>query len=326
MTTAPSMKFEVLIPSLSDQGFDTAVQVSAPSWLAALRAALGQTGEVLQRGLLCRMQPDRSLRVTDPRTHRVFRVVPLPEPGMDFDALTPPPQRPPLQEEPSGSDADSFDTFDMSPAERRALLAKMRSSGDLPAVTLPPAPTPTILSARKTPSGLFSAIPRSPEQHILNCVLDRVQWLYERDRTLEQAAEAMRALAVELIPCESSAVLTPDLQGQQLHFIAAHGPHANRVLGMVMGTQDGLASFCMREGVSLTVDDARLDPRFHAAISQSLHYETRSVLCAPLLFEGRVYGVLELLNRLDQPTFSFSDLALLSHIASQLAQYINLQI
>jgi hypothetical protein len=330
-------KFEVFIPSTADHGFDTVLKVTSSSWLGALRVALAQAGEVLQRGLLCRMQPDRSLRVTDPHSRRVFRIIPLPEPGIDFDALTPPPRPAPSLHDADHAPLhdtdtfDTFDTFDMSPAERRRLLAKMRSSGELPVVKLDdpsytPTPSGTILSARQTPSGLFSAIPPSPEQHLLSRVLDRGQWLYERDRTLEQAADAMLSLAVELIPSESGAALFPDLQGRMLHFVSAYGPHADRVRGLVMPINQGLASFCMHEGISLAVDDARQDPRFNAAISQHLHYQPHSVLCSPLLFDGRVYGVLELLNSLDHPTFTFSDLSLLSHIGSHLAQYINLQI
>lgn len=314
-------RFEVVIPAKTDDAFDTTVTVTASDWLSALRAALSQSGEALQRGLLCHFQPDHSVRVTDAKTFRSFSVTPL-------DGTLPPATTPPPPDAPP-PDLDPFDTFEMSPSERKQLLARARtSSADLPAIT-PPSGSPKIISAKKEPSGShtkLSILPASPSQSVLERVLDQVQWLYERDRSLEQAASAMLSLASELIPCESGAALFPDLQGHVIHFVAAHGPHAPKVLGMSMPAHSGLAGFCMREGVALVVDDASKDHRFHAAISQHLGYATRCVLCAPLLFDGRVYGVLELLNHLHAPTFSFSDLALLSHIGSHLAQYINLQI
>jgi len=84
----------------------------------------------------------------------------------------------------------------------------------------------------------------------------------------------------------------------------------------------GLAGFSAREGLTLSLSDAARDPRHYRPISEQVGYEAHSMLCAPMLYEGRSYGCIQLINRRQRPTFGPADSAALSYIATQLAEYL----
>lgn len=297
------MHYELLIPTEDDDHPEVLMTVEASDWMSALRAGLLQLGHDVHPGLLCDIQSDESVHVTDPISRRVFRVRPLSRQELD---------------------ASLGDTFELDDSERRALLE------DPP----PPVTEGTrVLSEKRFRSGTFGAIRPSSgvhgldatTQHLVDDVLQEFQSFYASERALREVSERVLDLAMRLIPSESSAVLFPGLRGIDLYFAAARGPKAEQVKAFRIPIDAGIVGFCIREGVSLAITDAKRDPRFFHLIARKLRYPTRSILCAPLQFDGRVYGAIELINRLDAQPFSPSQTAMLSHIGRQLAQYISLQ-
>ena len=81
-------RFEVFIPPAEADGLSLTLRVTADSWMAALKIGLRKIGEggSMPQNVLCDVQEDESIHVTDPRTNRVFRIVELPEvsdPGLE---------------------------------------------------------------------------------------------------------------------------------------------------------------------------------------------------------------------------------------------------
>jgi diguanylate cyclase (GGDEF)-like protein len=62
-------------------------------------------------------------------------------------------------------------------------------------------------------------------------------------------------------------------------------------------------------GKPAIVNDAARDPRFSARVDTRTNFETRSILCAPLISRGRTIGVLEIINKQGGP-FTRADLQL----------------
>ena len=80
----------------------------------------------------------------------------------------------------------------------------------------------------------------------------------------------------------------------------------------------GIVNFVLHTRESVVLDDAMADPRFSRD-----RYLTRvrpySVLCAPLVRQGRITGVLYLENDLNRGAFTPARLGLISHVAAQAA-------
>jgi GAF domain-containing protein len=72
----------------------------------------------------------------------------------------------------------------------------------------------------------------------------------------------------------------------------------------------GIVGWIASHGTPVIANDVRQDPRFLSDIDAATHFDTRSILGAPLKLDDRVIGVIEVLNKLDGP-FTEQDRSLL---------------
>lgn len=70
----------------------------------------------------------------------------------------------------------------------------------------------------------------------------------------------------------------------------------------------GIVGWVAERGESLLIPDAYADDRFYKDADKQTGFRTRSILCAPLKRDGRVIGVLQILNPRDKPAFEEPDL------------------
>jgi len=158
-------------------------------------------------------------------------------------------------------------------------------------------------------------------EDILGELLDRTQEIYEHE-SLESAAGFMIDLAMQTIKADSAAVFIADINRNDLYFATARGPKAAEVMGFRVPAGKGIVGFCVQSGVSLAVSDVHKDPHFYAAISKGLGYETRSILCSPAQQGGRVFGALELINRVGGDAFTGDEVNVLNFLAHEFSDYL----
>jgi hypothetical protein len=73
----------------------------------------------------------------------------------------------------------------------------------------------------------------------------------------------------------------------------------------------------------VTVSDPENDPRFHAEFDELSGFETKNVVCAPIQYEGRTIGAIELINSPREAGFRQSEANVLSYIAGAVGEYID---
>jgi transcriptional regulator with GAF, ATPase, and Fis domain len=69
----------------------------------------------------------------------------------------------------------------------------------------------------------------------------------------------------------------------------------------------------------MAISNTQNDERLATDIAASVNYIPESILCVPLFYDDRIIGVLELLDKIDAPSFSMNDmhnLGLFAGIAS----------
>lgn len=81
---------------------------------------------------------------------------------------------------------------------------------------------------------------------------------------------------------------------------------------------EGLVGECVQSGQVVCVNNAQADPRWRAAIDGVTGFETRSVLCAPLLTHGQTLGAIEVFNKADGD-FDAHDINLLVALTASVA-------
>lgn len=312
-------RFEVFIPSVSaDLPVDLTLRVESENWLAALKVGLERIcGARMAANVLCDVKEDGSVEVTDPQTGKVFRIVELPTPTPPPPATPVPPSArvAPQARGPQGIPA-------ASPPAREQPIAT-------PLPTRPPAPqrqpvAPRVEQVSRPVAPPSRRIGRTPEQQereaLLAEVFVRVARLHDM-KGRDEGLAYLLDLAAEKVPCEAAFALLS--RGDALRFAAGRGLKAAEVLKadipIPVGT--GIVGFCAQEVVCLAVSDVEKDPRFFRRISRAVGYETKSILCSPIVRSGRVFGAMELKNRKGGP-FGEADLAVLAYLSHQAAIFL----
>lgn len=138
------------------------------------------------------------------------------------------------------------------------------------------------------------------------------QWLAE---TLD--------LAARLVPCQAGSLLLDDPAephgASALTFVAAFGPAAERLLGMMVPLGKGIAGHVYKTGKTYVTGDPRADAHFFAKLDEMSAFHTRSMIAVPIRLENAVCGVFELLNRRGRGGFSERDVEL----AELFAEYVS---
>ena len=112
-------------------------------------------------------------------------------------------------------------------------------------------------------------------------------------------------------------LMEPDDGG--LRFEIAVGEGAEALKGLTIPVGEGIAGWVARTGEGLLIENVREDPRFCNRFDEMSRFETRSIICVPLISRGKVLGVLELINHFEQAVFTQTDMRALKTIAEYAA-------
>lgn len=104
-----------------------------------------------------------------------------------------------------------------------------------------------------------------------------------------------------------------------LEFKVAYGVGKEDVVGRRIPLDKGIAGFVAMTGQPIAISDVQQDPRFAQDFAKSTGYVPRSILGTPLISKDRVIGVMEVLDKIDAPSFGMQDMELLGVFANQAA-------
>lgn len=122
------------------------------------------------------------------------------------------------------------------------------------------------------------------------------------------------ALAV-LKATDGSLMLTDEETGE-LVFTVVRGSAADRLIGYRLPAGTGIAGWVAQHREPQNVRDVRLDPRFYPRVDEAFGFNTRSMVCVPVnLDDGRVLGVVSVLNKVSDKEFTQEDLDLILVVA-----------
>jgi len=128
---------------------------------------------------------------------------------------------------------------------------------------------------------------------------------------METSAETMRA--------EGSSVILADEERGDLYFQVATGERNDEVREIRLQKGEGIAGWVFEHGTSVRIADASRDPRWSNRVANRVNIPTRSMLCVPVISNGKTLGVLQVINKKGGGRFSRRDLRLLEMIASPAA-------
>lgn len=143
---------------------------------------------------------------------------------------------------------------------------------------------------------------------LLNSTLDTREVL---EHALESAAGLLRA--------EASSVFLRDPVTEELVFYAITGEKKFVLEGLRVPRGQGIVGWVVENRRPLLVPDASKDPRFFSTIDKKFGFQTRTLICVPLITKERVLGALEVLNCRDGGQFSQEDIPFLETLGNHVA-------
>jgi putative methionine-R-sulfoxide reductase with GAF domain len=209
-------------------------------------------------------------------------------------------------------------------------IGTLPDHGELPLLMLPP--LPLVNGAFHLPQPIRSIIARfivqvraerrqrNTRERLYQCEFE-LNAIAAMSRSMTQArsghearVQLMRTIR-DLFEVEAGTLYSYDHEAGQLVFEVVLGPHQETLYQQRLPIDRGLAGWVVRNGEPLLIPDVRRDARFEGMFDHQSGFQTRSALCVPLVANGEVCGVIQLLNKLNG-AFNERDLLLLRILAA----------
>ena len=164
---------------------------------------------------------------------------------------------------------------------------------------------------------LDDAAEENAHHHALLALLAETSRVLGADLDLPTLLVQLMALAEKMVGAETSSVMLLDEGRATLHWLVAEGDAtAGALRRMTLAVGEGIAGTVAATGESIVVPDAEQDPRVARRVDAATGFRTRSIVCVPIRFRGRVTGVLQVLNK-RAGTFATRDREVLELIAAE---------
>lgn len=115
---------------------------------------------------------------------------------------------------------------------------------------------------------------------------------------------------IDMSDAADATLFVLDEQTRELNFVIVKGAGpAEQLKWRKLARGYGIAGWVAENAAHVVANDIQYDPRFCRWFDDELDYKTRTVLAVPIVKDGRVLGVIELLNKRDRGLFTNLDLA-----------------
>ncbi|MBN2134706.1 MAG: sensor domain-containing diguanylate cyclase [Acidobacteria bacterium] len=139
-------------------------------------------------------------------------------------------------------------------------------------------------------------------------ILRKIGEVLSSEMDIEQVLSRIIDACRELVSAEGWSILLKDKKRDELVFTRIHGKKKAELANMKIKVGQGIAGKVAESGEPKIVNDVTTDADFYPGIDQSIGFETRSILCIPLISRGKVLGVIEIINKPKGKKFSETDL------------------
>jgi GAF domain-containing protein len=120
-----------------------------------------------------------------------------------------------------------------------------------------------------------------------------------------------------LFGAEAASLALHDPATDRLVFEVAAGEHGQGVVGLAIGSSEGVAGYVFSTGQPLALSDVARDARFGREAAEQTGYVPRSLIAVPLVDDVGILGVLEVLDKRGDGAFDLRDVELATVFARQ---------
>ncbi len=128
--------------------------------------------------------------------------------------------------------------------------------------------------------------------------------------------------AATIFDAEASSIALFEPDPDRLVFRVAGGEQGDGVVGISVAPTHGIVGYVFSTGEPIALTDVGSDPRFDKGTAEKTGYMPRSIAAVPLIDAGATVGVLQVLDKHSEESFSLRDMDLLGVFARQAAAAI----
>lgn len=134
--------------------------------------------------------------------------------------------------------------------------------------------------------------------------------------SLDETLDAIMVHVGTVFAPRNWSLLLRDAQSGELVFrLVTGGEEVTTLQGQRLAPGTGIAGWIAENHRPLVIPDVTVDPRFDPSMDELSNFTTRSIIGVPLISRGEVFGVIELINKLNGEPFTALDLKVLCTIA-----------
>lgn len=163
---------------------------------------------------------------------------------------------------------------------------------------------------------------------VLNAKFEIVETLLKlatRDLKFNDLSREVLLLIVRLVNCEAGSIFELDKENRSLFFRAVSGRSSDVVSKFSIPFGQGVVGHVAASKFPLVVDNTDENRLHLKSVAQTAGFEARNIIAAPIIIRGKVYGVLELLNRVGEKTFTPVDLEIATYFCEMTARLFELR-
>jgi GAF domain-containing protein len=146
-----------------------------------------------------------------------------------------------------------------------------------------------------------------------------VSSMLTQELCLHDLLEATLFCCMDVISAEAASILMLDDEKKNFKFYQTEGPAKVSLAAETFPADKGLAGSILEQNRSEVINDVRSDPRFYGKIDSESGFQTKNMIAVPLVAGEEKIGVLEVLNKVNDDSFTEDEHLLLSSIAVEIA-------
>src|SRR6185503_11515220 len=114
-----------------------------------------------------------------------------------------------------------------------------------------------------------------------------------------EVLHAVFARLATVVPSEDASLVLYDAELRELAFRVSRALKHGVIDGMRLQIGQGIVGWVAAQRTALRLDDASRDPRHDPHIARVTGLVPHSMICVPMVYDGRLHGVIQVINRLD---------------------------
>ncbi len=147
--------------------------------------------------------------------------------------------------------------------------------------------------------------------------LQKISQRISEKKSLEELLNELIDSCRDVIKAEASSLLLYDEKLNKLYFQVATGEKGDAVKNVYLNMGEGIAGWVAENRKPLLIEDCYKDPRFNREFDIKNNFKTKTMICVPLIFKDKLFGVIQVINKKNDKFFTERDLNVFTILATQ---------